>query len=192
MKEINYENYYWQNESVRLRAIEENDWECHYYNRFDTPARRLLNYEVELPPTISEANDMIKKFVDFRPGTGRLMFTIENMNGENVGGINLNSIDEKNGTFSIGLQIDRDHRGKGYGTAAMKILICYAFNERRLNKYYGSVLDGNIASATMLKKLGCIEEGRRRQMVYTNGKYYDEILYGLTKNEFSLKDKGDC
>ncbi|MEK3767787.1 GNAT family N-acetyltransferase [Paenibacillus sp. FSL R5-0887] len=64
----------------------------------------------------------------------RLMFTIENLNGEYVGGVNLNSIDEKNGTFSIGVQVDRDHRGKGYGTRAINILLKYAFLELRLKQ----------------------------------------------------------
>lgn len=149
MRQIVYDKYFWQNELVRLRAMEESDWEDHYYNRFDTPARRLLNYEVELPPTETEAKDLITRFGDFRPGTGRIMFTITTLDGQSVGGINLNSIDAKNGTFSIGVQIDRDHRGEGYGTAAMEIVLRYAFYERRLNKYYGSVLEGNIASATM-------------------------------------------
>lgn len=187
MRQIVYDKFFWQNELVRLRAMEESDWEDHYYNRFDTPARRLLNYEVELPPTETEAKDLITRFGDFRPGTGRIMFTITTLDGQSVGGINLNSIDAKNGTFSIGVQIDRDHRGKGYGTAAMEIVLRYAFYERRLNKYYGSVLEGNIASATMLRKLGCVEEGRRRQMVYTQGRYYDEILFGLTRSEFEKR-----
>lgn len=143
-----------------------------------------MNYEVELPPTISEANEMVDAFIDFKPGSGRLMFAIENLKGETVGGINLNSIDEKNGTFSIGAQIDRDHRGQGYGSAAMDLILKYAFLERRLNKYYGSVLEGNIASAKMLKKLGCVEEGVRRQMVFTDGEFKDEILFGITKNEY--------
>lgn len=43
---------------------------------------------------------------------------------------------------------------------------------------------GNIGSGTMLKKLGCKEEGIRRQMIYTDGKYVDEILFGLLKDEF--------
>lgn len=189
MKKINYDNYYWQNELVRLRSFEEEDWEGHYFNRYDTPARRLLNYEVELPPTIEEAKNMIEHFIHFKPGTGRLMFTIENLEGENVGGINLNSIDEKNGTFSIGMQIDRDHRGKGYGTAAMSILLDYAFFERRLNKYYGSVIEGNVGSSRMLGKFGCNEEGRRSQMVYTDGEYHDEILFGITKLEYQKRNR---
>lgn len=189
MKEINYKNYFWQNGLVRLRSIEEDDWEGHYYNRFDTKGRRLVNCEVELPPTKKEADEFVEKFINFKPGTGRLMFTIENHDGENVGALNLNSIDERNGTFSIGMQIDRDHRSKGYGTAAMEILLRYAFYERRLNKYYGHVLEGNIASATMMKKLGCVEEGVRRQMIYTNGRYHDEILFGLTKDEFTERER---
>lgn len=187
MREIIYDSYFWQNQLVRLRAVEEGDWEDHYYNRFDTPARRVLNYEVELPPTVAEAKDLTAQFAEFRPGTGRLMFVITTLDGKSVGGVNLNSIDEKNGTFSVGMQIDRDHRGKGYGTAAMLIVLRYAFYERRLNKYYGSVLEGNLASAAMLRKLGCVEEGRRRQMVYSQGRYFDEILFGLTRSEFEAK-----
>lgn len=188
MKPIRYEAYYWHNELVRLRAVEEDDWESHYYNRFDTLARRLVNYAVELPPTEAEARAFAAQFADFATGTGRVMFTIENHEGEVVGGVNLNSIDERNGTFSIGMQIDRDHRGKGYGTAAMQLLLRYAFFERRLNKYNGSVLEGNVASATMLKKVGCQEEGRRRQVVYTDGRYWDEILFGLTRDEFAAQE----
>lgn len=65
MREIIYDNYFWQNELVRLRAMTEDDWEDHYYNRFDTPARRVLNYAVELPPTIAEAQAMVAKAFRF-------------------------------------------------------------------------------------------------------------------------------
>lgn len=189
MKEIIYSNYYWQDEEIRLRAIEPEDWEGFYYNRFDTPARRLLECAVELPPTMTEAKSFVEKFSAFSTNNGRIMFTIESLNGENVGGINLNSIDERNGTFSIGIQIDRDHRGKGYGTRAVRILLRYAFYERRLNKFNDSVVEGNEASATMMRKLGCIQEGVRRQVIYTDGKYHDLILFGLTKDEFIENEK---
>ncbi len=188
MKKINYDRYFWQDDLVRLRGIEEKDWETHYYNRFDSEGRRLLNYKVELPPTEDEAKEMVERFKNFNTGSGRIMFTIENLDGEIVGGINLNSIDERNGTFSIGMQIDLDHRGKGYGTAAMRIVLRYAFMERRLNKYYGAVLENNTGSAKMLKKLGCTQEGIRRQMVFTRGKFMDEILFGLTSEEFREKE----
>jgi RimJ/RimL family protein N-acetyltransferase len=112
MREIDYSNYFWQDEEVRLRAIQAEDWEGHYINRFDTSARRLLECAVELPPTVAEARKFTETYADFLSDSQRIMFTIENLNGENVGGVNLNSIDERNGTFNIGIQIDKDHRGK--------------------------------------------------------------------------------
>ncbi|TDX49149.1 GNAT family N-acetyltransferase [Orenia marismortui] len=184
MKDIKYKDYYWQNDLLRLRAMRPEDWEEHYYNLFDSKARRLLQYELELPPTIKDAKAMTEKFAYFDPESGRLMFTIESLAGEVVGALNLCGIDEKNGTFGIGIQVGRDYRGQGYGTAAMRILLNYAFNERRLNKFNVSVLEGNIASETMMKKLGCVQEGIRRQTVFTNGKYMNEILFGLTREEF--------
>jgi RimJ/RimL family protein N-acetyltransferase len=39
----------------------------------------------------------------------------------------------------------------------------------------------------MMKKLGCKEEGIRREVIYTEGKYKDEILFGLTKKEFNKR-----
>lgn len=187
MREIDYSNYYWQDGEVRLRAIQEGDWEGYYLNRFDTPARRLLQNAVELPPTISEAKRFAEEYAEF--SANRLMFSIENLYGENVGGVNLNSIDEKNGTFSIGVQVDRDHRGKGYGTRAITILLKYAFFERRLNKFNECALEGNEASIAMLKKVGCIQEGVRRKVIYTDGQYLDLLLFGLTKDEFMNNNK---
>lgn len=189
MRDINYDNYFWQENGVRLRAIQPEDGELQYHNEFDSVARVLLNYEIELPPTVEGSIKSAEYFSNFSPESGRLMFIIENLDGEILGSFNICGIDEKNGKFSIGMQMDRNHRGKGYGTKAMRILLRYAFLERRLNKFNTCVLDGNIGSATMLKKLGCKEEGRRRQVVYTNGKYVDEIFFGLTKGEFIENEK---
>ncbi|MEQ2526312.1 GNAT family protein [Bacillaceae bacterium CLA-AA-H227] len=192
IRKIDYSNYFWQDDKVRLRAIQHEDWEGDYIGKFDTPARRLLECAIELPPTISGSKRFAEENADFASTNGRIMFTIENLEGKNIGGINLNSIDERNGTFSIGIVIDKEYRGKGYGTSAMKILLRYAFLERRLNKFNDSVLEGNEGSAKMMKKLGCVQEGVRRQVVYINGQYLDFIMFGLTKDEFveTLKEEG--
>lgn len=189
MKEIRYNTYYWQDGLVRLRAMKPEDWEDAYYNQFDSEARLLLQYEIELPPTVAECRSKTEKFADFNRHEGRLMFSVENLQGELVGGLNISTMDERNGTFHIGIQIGRDYRGKGYGTAAMRILLRYGFLERRLNKFHVSCLDTNVASITMMKKLGCVQEGIQRQEVYTGGRYHDIVLFGLTKDEFMASEK---
>ena len=184
MKPISYDNYYWQNELVRLRASTFEDWEDEYPNYFDSKARFLLQEEIELPPVTSDIQEQCRQFAGFNKETGRLMFTIETLDGIAVGALNLNSINERNGTFSIGIQVGMEYRGKGYGTAAMRILLKYAFLERRLNKFNVWCVEGNVASITMMKKLGCVQEGVRRQIIYSRGRYLDGILFGFTKDEF--------
>lgn len=189
MKEINYDNYFWQAEGIRLRAVKPEDMDNKLDNYLDTQGRRFLNYEVELPRSREALSKSFDIFYDFAPGTGRLMFTIETLEGEGVGSLNLCGIDYRNGKFGIGIEVDVRHRGKGYGTQAMRILLRYAFFELRLNKYVTCVFDGNLGSATMMEKLGCKKEGVHRQVIYTDGRYFDEIFYGLTKAEFIEAEK---
>lgn len=189
---IDYTDYFGQDDQIRLRPIRPEDWEFDYMGRFDTPARRLLECTTELPPTMTECRKFAEENAEFLSTNGRIMFTIETVEGLAVGGINLNSIDERNGTFSIGIVLDKPCRGIGYGTRAMKILLRYAFLERRLNKFNDSVLEGNIASGTMMEKLGCVREGVRRQVAYIDGKFMDFILYGMTKDEFVAAHKKEA
>ena len=42
----------------------------------------------------------------------------------------------------------------------------------------------NTGSLELHRKLGFQEEGRLRQMIYTDRKYYDEIVLGMTVKEF--------
>ncbi len=185
MKPISFDNYYWQNELVRLRAYTPEDWEQTYPDLFDSPARFLLEEQVELPPVMAQWQEKSRTWAGFNiKETGRLMFTTETLAGEAVGGLNLNSIDERQGTFGIGIQIDVGERGKGYGTAAMRVLLRYAFLERRLHKFNSGCVEGNAASAAMHRKLGCVQEGIRRQVYYHEGRYFDHWLFGLTKDEF--------
>lgn len=184
MKPISYENYYWQNELVRLRATKLEDWEVAFPSLFDSEARFLLQEKVELPPVMESIQEQSKKYDGFNQETGRIMFTIETLDGVAVGGLNLREINERQGTFSAGIQIFVDERHKGYGTAAMRIMLNYAFLERRLNKFNSGCTEGNVASMAMHKKLGCKQEGIRRQEFYSQGRYFDQILFGLTRDEF--------
>lgn len=190
MREIVYDNYYWQNDLVRLRAWSEDDWEWDYYTNFDTSAARLADYGVELPPTPLNSKKYSERIANLCTNNCRITFAIETLDGIHVGRINILLDDDKNGTFGIGLKIDRDHRGKGYGTSAVKLLLKYGFMERRLNKYSVSVLEGNEGSIKMHKKLGCEQEGVLKQNIYTNGRYCDEIYFGLTKDMY-LKNRGN-
>lgn len=185
--EINFTNYYWQNEKVRLRRATVDDWDAFYCNYYDSAARFFLDSEIELPRNEENAKEHWCEFIENTAKSKNFAFTIETLEGKKVGSSYLNSINERNGTFGCGMIIDRNHRGQGYGTAALRIIFDYAFNERRLHKYNSFIIEGNTDSEGMLKKIGCKHEGTVRETTYHQGKYWDEIHYGMTADEFNEK-----
>lgn len=183
--------YFWKNSRIALRLATEADWEAHFASYFDSEARFLLNSELELPADAMRDKDKWAEFVSPAATHGRIVFIIEDNDGNAAGCFNLNSIDERNGTFSVGIQIHPGHRGQGYGYEAMRMIGRYAFLERRLHKWNSAYLEGNTASAALHRKLGFVVEGRRREVVYHRGRYWDEVLCGLTAEEFSRADARD-
>lgn len=64
----------------------------------------------------------------------------------------------------------------------------YYFCELGYQKLSSLVYSFNEPSLRMREKLGFVFEGRLRRTAYTNGRHYDTICFGLTKEEFDLLD----
>ena len=177
-------NYFWQGQKVRLRPIHSEDLELRYREAVDSEGFRLMNYGIELPTTPDMDKEFIEKFANCKQQNGLTIFSFETLDEQLVGGITLHSRDDKNGVFSFGLRTYRPFRGRGYGTEATWLLLRYGFYELRMQKAISGVIEGNIGSINLHKKLGFAEEGRQRRMVFTNGRYHDQLLYGMTREEF--------
>jgi RimJ/RimL family protein N-acetyltransferase len=113
-----------------------------------------------------------------------VLFAMENLAGDTVGWVSLHSRDQKNGTFSFGVAVYRDHRGQGYAVDAVRLLLKYGFWEQRYQKCNSVCAHSNQASVRMHEKLGFIEEGRCRRNSFFNGEYHDDVLFGMIREEF--------
>ena len=111
-------------------------------------------------------------------------------NDQVVGMINLVNIDWKSGVAFSGLRLfSNSQKRKGYGKDAVFAVMNYAFNELRLNRIEGSIIETNEASRKLYEKCGWIVEGVKRQAVYKNGRYYDELQVAILKSDFEkIKD----
>ena len=186
---VDYSRYFWQGEKVRLRPLRVEDAEHAFVGSLDSPSRRLLQLGIELPTSVEALESTFEKYVNCKDADGVIIFAVENLDGENVGGISLHTRSEKNGTFGFGVVTDRPHWGKGYAEEAVRILLRYCFWERRYQKCNSACVDTNEASIKLHQKLGFVEEGRRRRQWYLEGDYHDDILLGLTREEFDACDK---
>lgn len=187
---VDYSRYFWQGEKVRLRPLRIEDAEQGFIDSLDSPSRQLLQLGIELPTSVEILRSSLEKYVGCKDADGLILFVIENLEGVDVGGISLHSRDQKNGIFSFGIVINREHRRKGYAEEAVRILLRYGFWERRYQKCNSACVHTNEASIKLHKKLGFVEEGRRRRQVFFNGEYHDDVLFGLTREEFDAQERG--
>lgn len=177
-------NNFWQNERIRLRAVEPGDAELFYQWNLDSERARLLDF---LWPPQSHA--ALQKWAEEQ--TQRRMdgdgyhWVIETPDGMPVGTIATHNCNLRNGTFQYGVDIVADQRGKGYAAEAIKLVLRYYFEELRYQKVTVIIYADNPASIRLHEKLGYQCEGTLRRMHYSRGQYHDELYYGLTAEEFS-------
>jgi RimJ/RimL family protein N-acetyltransferase len=152
--------------------------------REDVEATRFLNAFLPLPKSRHDAEAFADAYAEFGSREERLMFSIETLDGTLVGGINLHSMDARNGTFQTGTRVYRAFRDRGYGLEAKRLLLRYAFHELRYQKYEVRCSEHNDAMVRHMARLGAVLEGRLRRHTYTRGAFEDELCYGLTREEF--------
>ncbi len=169
---------------VRLRGIEPEDWETFHTWDADSEAART-GYWIPFPGSKERQRQWAAKLAT-QDGTDDLFFfVIETLAGEIVGSISTHECDRRHGTFTYGVVIAREHQRNGYASEAIRLLLGYFFRELRYQKVTARVYSFNEASLALHERLGFVREGCLRRMRYTNGRYFDEVIFGMTAEEFA-------
>jgi RimJ/RimL family protein N-acetyltransferase len=179
---------FWRGERIRLRALAKADAAHWLAFDDDSEAIRTLNLGISLPRSPSQAGEWAERFADFKNADEAMIFSVETHAGDYLGSLNLGGVDRRNGTFATGTRLAAEHRGKGYALEAKRIVLRYAFHEMRLQKYNIRCLETNAPVIRHATLLGCREEGRIRRNVFTAGRFYDELLFGLTREEWEAEE----
>lgn len=87
------------------------------------------------------------------------------------------------GSLQIGIG-DRNDRGKGYGTEALRMLLRYAFDELNLYRLAAPTVEYNTGAIRFLERAGFVVEVRRRQAVQRDGRRWDAVMLGLLRDEW--------
>ena len=70
---------------------------------------------------------------------------------------------------------------------AIRLVLRYYFDELGFQKCNVGVYSFNEASIRLHEKLGFTREGVQRRSIFTRGQYYDNILFGITAEEFHAR-----
>ncbi len=117
---------------------------------------------------------------------GSLLIVTSN-NDDSIGSISYHQVrygpNEGSVAFNIGLSIASEHRGKGYGVEAQKLLTSYLFATYPVMRVEASTDVENIAEQRALEKAGFTREGVLRQAQWRSGSWHDLVQYSKLRGE---------
>ncbi len=169
---------------VRLRALETRDLDAIWAAQQDFDLQ--LTTDGDAPPLSDEQTRAFWLSIISDPGPDLRYFAIEALeSGAFVGACSLQHIDLRNRRAELSIWLAaRPARGQGYGTEATRLLVDYGFEVLRLDKIHLGVYDFNEAGMRTYERVGFRYEGRLRQMLHYDGRYWDEWAMGLLREEW--------
>ncbi|MFF7751344.1 GNAT family N-acetyltransferase [Streptomyces sp. NPDC007971] len=113
-------------------------------------------------------------------------FTVEELEGGRpIGMADYRDVDPFAGRATVGITIgERDRWGGGHGSEALRLLLDHLFGACRLRRVELDTWSGNERAVRAFRRLGFVEEGRRRASVRVGDAWYDSVEFGLLAEEW--------
>src|SRR5213083_1874896 len=167
---------------VYLRPLEEADAaECHAWLN-DPEVRRTLAVR-GVPHTEASSREWIRTR---DPRRDQVFAIVTRERDLYVGNCGLHEIDPIDRLARLGIVIGRkDEWGKGFGTEAVTLLCRHAFDGLNLHKVCLSCFATNERGLRLYARVGFAPEGRLREQVFIDGRWVDEIVLGLVRDELT-------
>ncbi len=167
---------------VRLRALESAD---------TPPIQRLAgakaiaeNTYVPHPYPPEAAQAFIQKTGEqWRSGDAYVFAIIERAGDQFVGCMGIHPQPAHN-RAEVGYWVGLPYWGRGFATAALRLIIRFGFDELKLNRIAAGHFRHNRASGRVMQKAKMRYEGRLRGALCHRGEYKDELRYAILRDDY--------
>jgi len=169
---------------TNLRAQEVTDLDRLHAWINDREVTRFLSMRYQVSYAAEEVwvRDRASRAIAF----GDVHFAIETKDGVHIGGIGFHQTSPEDRRARLGVMIgDKAYWSKGYGTDAMVTFLRFAFGEMNLHRVDLTVDAENERAIACYRKCGFVEEVRQRRARYGRGRYGDQLIMGILRDEFS-------
>ncbi len=173
-------------ERVRLRGVRDDDLPTLAQWEMD-PGRMVTLSGRVAPASEAAAKERIAKWsANEKDDFGFAIETLEDP-PVLVGNIGLWGARAKDRCATLGIALGRAYIGRGYGSDAMRVIVGYGFREMGLHRIQLGVAPFNPAGIRAYEKAGFVEEGRFRESVLHDGRWYDEVLMSILDHEWAAR-----
>lgn len=167
---------YLRSDSLNLRAPELADLDYLFHVENDT--RQWMVSACKLPYSRFQLQRYIETnshdiYVDKQL---RLMM-VDEMDKRLVGIVDLFDFSPADRRAEVGIIVDRDCRGKGYGREALALLCDYAEHVLNLHQLYAYILEGNIPAQRLFGSCGFVQTAMLPDWMFSGNRYWAVSLY---------------
>ena len=92
--------------------------------------------------------------------------------------------------WALGVGLAAGFRGRGYGSEAQRQIVRYLFAHTQVNRIEATTEITNVAEQRALEKAGFTREGVLRGTAFRQGRWHDQIIYSVLRDEVTLEDAG--
>jgi RimJ/RimL family protein N-acetyltransferase len=108
-----------------------------------------------------------------------------------IGTSALSQLDSDNGSALYHITIgEKDAWGLGYGTEATRLMLDHAFGTLNLHRIGLSVFSFNERAIRSYKSCGFVVEGRAREAIWRDGRWWDEISMSVLQSDWEALRHG--
>ena len=173
--------YFIKGKYVALRAPEENDLE-EWYQWFNDPDLTKYTRHGVFPNTLAKEREfMLSKQKD--PNT-LLLLSFRKKDNKLLGVISLQNIDWVHRKAEYAMMMGTKPRQAKLVLETVYLILKHGFENLNLNRIWAGSHEGLSYWIALEKKLGFKEEGRFRQELFKDGKYYDFIRVAILAEDF--------
>lgn len=175
------------NKRIYLRALEIDDYKTSINWRRDDNIWSMLGGTKYF---VSEMYE--KKWVEetiFNTKDIKLAICL-NENDLYIGNVYITNINYINRSCESHVLIgNRSYWNQGYAQEALKEILDFVFRERGMNRVVAYILEDNIGSIKMHKKVGYQHEGILRQSIFKDGTFKNQVIMSILWNDFQKEHK---
>jgi len=166
---------YLSNDIITLRALEPGDIDLLYEWENDPEIWEVSNTLVPYSKYILQLylQNADKDIYESK----QLRLMIDTSEGKTIGAIDLFDFDPYHSRVGIGLLIHApEDRSKGFGSAALDLLVPYCFTKLNMHLLYANIQPGNTLSISIFEKHGFAVCGCKKGWLRTESGWCDEMM----------------
>ncbi len=174
---------------VRLAAIDaEKDAAVFARWEVDGEYMRQLDSGPQRPNRAQKIREAIEKEQAEEANT--IAFSVRTLaDNRLIGFVAFDGIDWRHSDTFVAIGIgERDYRGNGYGTDAMRVMLRYGFLELNLYRVQLNTFSYNERAIKSYLKTGFVMEGCRRGMLLRNGRRWDLVYMSVLRDEWKERN----